>query len=106
MSKIDCTNIYNFMSEWERRREAEPDVDWTAINRLEFGVVKTFIEELQLWSDEHPKMTRKEKFEKILLKICEDNGFEKPDGSCGYPYCVKYNLCEVCRAYWDEEADE
>lgn len=115
MSKIDCTNIYNFMSEWERRRKAEPDEKWLALTGLtDLKIFNPFlepnhldkvIEELQDWSDTHPKITRADKFR----RICKENGLPDPEycvNTYGCPYCIKHLCCPECAEYWSEEVDE
>lgn len=104
---IDCSNIYNFVNEWERRRKAEPEQRWGSITNYFLGLkqLHTLVEELQKWSDEHQKMTRKEKF----IKMCKENRFENvnlclnenvPSVNC------RGNNCIDCIEYWNEEVSE
>lgn len=117
MNKIDCANIYNFINEWDRRKQKEKI---TMVSALEwFGNISSFtndtiserlddeIKKLQKWSDEHPKMTRKEKFK----KMCEENGFENLNlNLCSHKNVpianCKANNCTACGDYWNEEVDE
>lgn len=109
MSKVDCSNIFNFIGEWNRMRKSEPyriDVQTALINgEANMDDMRVFVHELQEWSDSHPQITRKEKF----IKMCNENGFERliRDRKCQHnmPKCIPKLLCKECMEYWNEVAE-
>lgn len=60
--KKDCSNIFTFVHEWERRRQ-KSDRHYDPAKNIGIGKIKKEdVEELQKWSDEQPKTTRKDHF--------------------------------------------
>lgn len=108
MRKIDCSNIFNFISEWNRRAKS---TDYAIATFNECGWDENRFQKevpaLQKWSDENPINTREEMFTKLL----KENGFERVLQHCK---CTKHNLaipcvshdCEACKKYWEEEVGE
>lgn len=126
---IDCSNITNFISEWERRRKWYMSDKYTEtdeyvigychfyesqaledfknnITELDFTNLQKEIDSLQEWSNNHPKETRVDKVERFLReqKIFTDNLV------CGSHYekrltiaCTHFDRCEDCSKYWNEE---
>lgn len=113
MSKIDCMNIYNFLSEWERRRKFYESSDYTekdndvvgytpveeCFESINSNGVEAVVENLQKWSDTHPKMTRKEKFKELLKGTeFEHEFYEGYDGNNR-----KAIVSDHDDTYWNEE---
>lgn len=122
MSKIDCSNVFNFAKEWKRREVYERKQGKLKHCPLEeFGKRDGFADKrcleqavtgLQKWSDAHQQITRKEKF----IKICNENGIEKvieqlredKNESKFMDGCITCTplTCEECKAWWNEAIDE
>lgn len=111
MSKVDCSNVLNYIKEYNRMCGGMicsdcklKDMHCSELDKI----TQEHINIVQKWSDEHPQITRREYF----IKMCNENGFEKIIDNflkfepCehGEKYCIGEN-CDECINFWESKVN-
>lgn len=111
---MDCNKTINFLHELKRLCDSRDGCVANAANkRICAEDVKTAIETVQKWSDEHPKKTYAQDFFEKFPKaqstsdgapfVCRQATY---GGECPGSGCKKYNYTEACYRCWNETMEE
>lgn len=107
MRKYDCSRTLDYSHEFDRMCQmyhlfTGPECDGCPHRKICSGpddITQKHIDLLQKWSDEHPEITRKEKFEQIMKEAGLDYrfcNFKMPKSRC-------VDSCAECKKYWNGE---